>query len=373
MALFNFNLPLGLPLEPAVDAVSDYSPTPASSASKPPVIDPARALLEVLLAKLSNADLPGVEQLKEYLWNQYRRNFKPCTLRNTCISVRQFLCFLQATGRSALSELSREDLEGFVEHEQDRGLKISSVYHRVGTVQPFIRYGINQGLIAEEVLKRPIRIKVPQRLPRAMEPYDVKCLLAALEGVRNRAMVLVLLRTGMRIGELLDTRVSDVHLEDKKILIYEGEKNRRGRAVCISPDACEALAAWFEKRNPQYDYLFYGWKGQRMSYNNARVRFKRCLTRAGLAHKGYSLHCLRHTFATELLNAGMHLECVQQLLGHSNLEMTLRYAKLSDRSREEQYFKAMAIIEREESNGLNQRDRQLPPLSETPELLQPHD
>jgi len=372
MTLFNFNLPTGIPLEPAIDAVSDYPPTPAPFASKQPVADPARALLEVLSAKLSQADLPGVEQLKEYLAHQYRRNFRPCTLRNTSIGVTQFLRFLQAAGRSKLSELCREDLEGFVEHEQDRGLKISSVYHRVGTVQPFIRYGIKLGLIAEEVLKRPIRIKVPQRLPRAMEPYDVKCLLAVLDGVRNRAMILVLLRTGMRIGELLDTRLSDVHLEEKKILIYEGEKNRRGRAVCVSPDACEALAAWLEQRKAQYDYLFYGWKGRRMSYNNARVRFKRCLTSAGLAHKGYSLHCLRHTFATELLNAGMHLECVQQLLGHSNLEMTLRYAKLSDRSREEQYFKAMAIIEREESNGLKQRDRQLPPLSEAPELLQPH-
>ncbi len=372
MTLCNFNLPLDLPLELAIDAVSDYSPTPAPFASKQPVADPGRAALDVLLAKLSNADLPGVEQLKEYLGHQYRRNFRPCTLRNTCISVMQFLGFLQAASRSKLSELCREDLEGFVEHEQDRGLKISSVYHRLGSVQPFIRYGINQGLIAEEVLKRPIRIKVPQRLPRAMEPYDVKCLLAVLDGVRNRAMILVLLRTGMRIGELLDTRLSDVHLEEKKILIYEGEKNRRGRAVCVSADACEALAAWLEMRTPQYDYLFYGWRGRRMSYNNARVRFKRCLNSAGLAHKGYSLHCLRHTFATELLNAGMHLECVQQLLGHSKLEMTLRYARLSDRSREEQYFKAMAIIEQEDSDGLKQRDHQLPPLSEAPELLQPH-
>ena len=63
MTLFNFNLPIGVPLEPAVDAVSDYPPTPARSARQQPVVDPARVLLEVLLAKLSKADLPGVEQL----------------------------------------------------------------------------------------------------------------------------------------------------------------------------------------------------------------------------------------------------------------------------------------------------------------------
>ena len=55
-------------------------------------------------------------------------------------------------------------------------------------------------------------------------------------------MILILLRTGMRIGELLTTKLVDVHLADKKILIYEGEKNRKGRAVCISEDACQALA-----------------------------------------------------------------------------------------------------------------------------------
>jgi hypothetical protein len=129
MTLCNFNLPLGIPLEPAIDAVSDYSPIPAPFTRKQPTVDPARALLEVLLAKLSKADLPGVEQLKEYFAHQYRRNFRPCTLRNTSIGVTQFLRFLQAAGRSKFSELCREDLEGFVEHEQDRGLKISSVYH----------------------------------------------------------------------------------------------------------------------------------------------------------------------------------------------------------------------------------------------------
>ena len=62
--------------------------------------------------------------------------------------------------------------------------------------------------------------------------------------------------------------------------------------------------------------------------------------------KGYTVHCLRHTFASELLHAGMRLECLQQLLGHQDIEVTRRYARLTDRTREEEYFRAMAIIER---------------------------
>jgi len=77
MTLFNFNLSSGIPLETAIDVVSDYSSTPEPFAKKQPVVDPARALLEVLLAKLSQTDLPGVEQLKEYLAHQYRCNFRP--------------------------------------------------------------------------------------------------------------------------------------------------------------------------------------------------------------------------------------------------------------------------------------------------------
>jgi site-specific recombinase XerD len=69
------------------------------------------------------------------------------------------------------------------------------------------------------------------------------------------------------------------------------------------------------------------------------------LRAAGLQHKGYTIHSLRHTFASELLNAGMRLEYLQLLLGHRNIEITRRYARLTDKSREEEYFRAMAIIE----------------------------
>ena len=83
-----------------------------------------------------------------------------------------------------------------------------------------------------------------------------------------------------------------------------------------------------------------------MSYSTARSRFSSYLKSAGLGEKGYTIHCLRHTFASELLNAGMRLECLQQLMGHQDIEVTRRYARLTDRTREEEYFQAMAIIER---------------------------
>ena len=134
----------------------------------------------------------------------------------------------------------------------------------------------------------------------------------------------------------------------------------------------EALAAWVQQRDPAKERLFYGQGRLRLSYTAARMRFAQYLEEAGLAHKGYSLHCLRHTCATELLNAGMRLECLQQLLGHRSIEMTRRYARLTDNTRREEYFRAMAIIEKGEPYGHYRRHPELPPVLEEKELLGPY-
>ena len=331
-----------------------------------------RQTLDVLIDKLSQKDIVGLDRAKAYLRHKYRQNCKANTLKNDFTTITLFLSYLKRCGTTELNQIGRQDLEAFVEHEQDRGLKIVSVSNRLGSLYAFLRYLIEHDLADAGLLTRKIKLKVPDALPRAMDPEDVKCLLAVLDDVRNRAMILLLLRTGMRIGELLNTKIIDVHLTDKKIMVYEGEKNRKGRAVCFSNDAGEALQGWLQQRDSQKQYLFYGRGGYRMSYNNARVMFKKYLKQAGLQLKDYKLHCLRHTFATELLNAGMRIECVQQLLGHSSIEMTLRYARLSDKTREQEYFKAMDIIEGESIHEPDQRDHQLPPLSEASQLLAPH-
>lgn len=185
-------------------------------------------------------------------------------------------------------------------------------------------------------------------------------------------MILILLRTGMRIGELLNTLVEDVDLKTKKIEIYEAEKTSVGRVVYMSADAIKALKAWIKIRDPRKPFLFYSQGRHTMTYPAVRMMFLKYLAKAGLEHKGYTLHCLRHTFASDLLNAGMHLESVQQVLGHSSIEMTRRYARLTDRTREEEYFRAMIKIERGEVDGHYRLDSELQTLLEEKELLPAH-
>jgi integrase/recombinase XerD len=326
-----------------------------------------------IVRRIKEQVLPGAPHVEQYFQSLRRRNVSVHTLKSAFTTIQSFLAFLQKHGRPHLSSLTQEDLEAFVESQQDRGLKPLSVKSNLRQVQTFLRYLIARGIVSSDVLAQPIRIKVPDALPRAMDPLDVKWLLSVTQNIRDRAMILVLLRTGMRIGELLRTRVSDVHLDERKILLWVGEKNRTGRVVYLSEDACEAVRAWGRKRDAGKALLFYAQGRSSMSYTGARMLLGRYLKKANISHKGYSLHCLRHTCATELLNAGMRLECLQQLLGHSTVEQTRRYARLTDKTREEEYFRAMARIEGRQSDERDRGSGKVPTIFEEAQLLEPYD
>lgn len=326
------------------------------------------ALLKIL-RQLSKVDLPGKEHAEDYLRHMARSNRRPRTMFSRWGTILIFLGLLKANGKTSLEEVTRRDMEAFIEHEQDRGIKITTIRMRLTGVQSFLRHLAEEGIVSLDVFGKRIRLQLPERLPRAMDPDDLQKLLSFIEGSRDRAMILVLLRTGMRIGELLNTKVTDVHIKERRIEIYEAQKNRLGRVVYLSEDAIIALKTWLGERTTWEDYLFYSQGNtDTMSYSTARSRFEKYIVKAGLTHKGYTLHTLRHTFATELLNAGMRLECLQVLLGHRNIEETRRYARLTDKTREEEYFKAMAVIERGDSRGNDRCDPELEAIFEKAKL-----
>jgi integrase/recombinase XerD len=313
-------------------------------------------VLKRILDKISRGDLPLREHFAQYICHKYRRNCRPNTLRLADTSLTQFLSFYRKLGKQHLEQISREDIEAFVEHEQDRGLKPNSVRTRMCAVYAFLHFLIENKMVSYELLERRIKLKLPDRLPRALDPEDLKLLLSVINHTRDRALILLLLRTGMRIGELLNTKVDDLDLREQKILIYQAYKTGVGRVVYYSDDAQVALLTWLRVRDPFKDYLFYGQGRQSLCYEAARSIFNKYLKKAGLQYSGYTLHCLRHTFATDLLNAGMRLECLQVLMGHTNLEVTRRYARLSDKTREEEYFKAMERIVKGDVDEDDQRD-----------------
>jgi integrase/recombinase XerD len=326
--------------------------------------------LRKILKRLERTYLPGKAHVEAYLRHLTRRNRRARTLQSVWFGIYFFLGMIRSIGKSSLVDITKGDVEAFVEREQDRGLNVSTIRVRLVNVYAFLRYLVEEGIVAPEVICRKIRLQLPERLPRAMDTDDLKKFLSAIDHISDRAMIMILLRTGMRIGELLNTRVMDINLKERRIEIYEGAKNRIGRVVYLSDDALTALTAWCEERDPRNEYLFYA-RGQRgmMSYSTGRTRVVNYFEKVGITHKGYTVHTLRHTFATELLNAGMRLECLQVLMGHQCIEETRRYARLTDKTREEEYFRAMSKIERGNGNGDDRHNNKLATISEKEELF----
>ena len=356
----------------AVDSIEDYSKKrgfPPGSYQDSSVI-----ALHRLLTRLTEVDVPEKDRLDAYLRHVTRRNRRPRTLYSLYTSIVFFLGMIKDVGKTRLEDVTKGDVEAFIEREQDRGIKITTIRTKLVSILSFLRYWMEEGVVSPEVFFRRIRLQMPERLPRAMEPDDMQKLLSVIDHTRDRAMILVLLRTGMRIGELLSTKMNDIHLKERRIEIYEGEKNRLGRVVYLSKDAICALESWFQDRVQWQEYVFYGQgrMSKPMCYSTARTRVMLYVQKAGLLNKGYTVHTLRHTFATELLNAGMRLECLQVLLGHRGIEETRRYARLTDKTREEDYFKAMSRIERGDNRSDDRQPHELATISEATELLAQH-
>ena len=129
-------------------------------------------------------------------------------------------------------------------------------------------------------------MKVPDSLPRAIAPEDVRELLSVVDGTRNRAMVLMLLRTGMRIGELLALRMEDIDLSEQKVFIHEARKTGIGRVVYFSADAKDAINAWLKEKDPREDVLFYGRKYETLTYAAARAMFVKYSEKGGTRSQG---------------------------------------------------------------------------------------
>jgi integrase/recombinase XerD len=167
--------------------------------------------------RLSAKKLFGHPHIKRYLYDQYRRGCRPNTIRSNFESIILFVSYLKNNGRTCLEAVTRDDLGGFIEQQQDQDLKPNTVSTRLRALYAFLGYLVEREIVHPDVTRKKMHVKVPDALPRAMDPQDVRLLLSGIKKTRDWAMILILLRTGMRIGELLDTRVSDCRVSNLKV------------------------------------------------------------------------------------------------------------------------------------------------------------
>lgn len=171
-------------------------------------------------------------------------------------------------------------------------------------------------------------LKLPQRLTRE----EVAALLAQPNrryptGIRDRALMRLFYRSGLRCNEALALRPRDVDLRRHEIRVWQG-KGGRDRRVWIDATTVEYLALWRDRR-PQGDWFFCTLKGDRLHDSAVRHMMARRGKKAGIEIRCHP-HLLRHTFATELLEDGYTIIEVQKLMGHANLSTTAIYLHVAD-------------------------------------------
>jgi hypothetical protein len=148
--------------------------------------------IEKYLNRYADKGLPGFFYVTGYLYDQHRRNCSPNTIRSSSTAIFLFLSHLQRLGREHIEAVTREDVGSFIEYQQDCGLKPSSVYGRTKSIYAFLFYLVESDIIHPDVVKKRLYVKVPEALPRAIDPVDVRRLLSVIKTVRDRAMILVL-------------------------------------------------------------------------------------------------------------------------------------------------------------------------------------
>jgi len=176
-------------------------------------------------------------------------------------------------------------------------------------------------------------VSAPKRIPKVLSPEEQRALLRTFNRrwptkCRNHAMVLTMLRTGLRVGEAVALKWDHIDFRTRRLIVREG-KGAKDRVVYFDEEVREAITEW-RGRAPESRYVFSTLKGEPMTTTYCRQYTKRAARKAGIAEwERVSPHTLRHSFATELLRETGNLRLVQVALGHSSVSTTQRYTHIA--------------------------------------------
>jgi site-specific recombinase XerD len=247
--------------------------------------------------------------------------------------------FLKIMKDQRVEDVRFRDVDEFVNFQVCKGFKPSTINRRLAAVASFYTYLIDDGRqLACPVLPKRHYVKEPQRLPRPVNEQDIRKFFNIINDERDRAMCSLMLRSGLRIGEVAVLKMADLYLgESPSRMIIHG-KGSRERTVYLSPDAERDLNHWLEKRPKIHcEYAFVTYQNKKISTTSINARIEKIRERSGV---NITAHRLRHTFADHLLSAGTPITSIQLLMGHRFVETTQNYAAANDKQVEADFYES---------------------------------
>lgn len=290
-----------------------------------------------------------------HLQQRQARNHAASTLANVVLGLKRFIRLISENRRALLADDLRQttarDVDDFLQQAQHHGLAPSTVSGTLSVLKDFFAFLIEEGqMLSQPVKRHQHQVVIPDTLPKPMAEPDVVAFFNVIDSVRDRLIFLLMLRCGLRVSETCTLAWEQIDWPAGTIRI-DNSKGQVDRIVYVAPDVEQALQKWQPSRS-RSGYLFpspyKNRKGAPLTPRLVQYLMAGYLQQAGVT-RPYSPHCLRHTFATQLLNAGMPLEVLKELMGHDSLQMTLRYAQLYESTKRQQYTQAMQRIEQRQA------------------------
>ena len=268
-----------------------------------------------------------------------RRNFSPHTVKAYMNILSQFMAWVTIP----LTEVTRKEIGSYVDHLMGRRLSPKTVTCHLQTIRLFFEYLIDEGMdMTNPAVK--ISIRLPKPLPRHLKDDQVGKLLSVIADPRDKAMFMLMLRCGLRVEEVSRLTVDALELPRNQLFVANG-KGRKDRVVYLSKDARSALEAYLKVRSSKVRRMFLVQKGPltgtplSVRGTQKRIEYYACLSRIKV-----SCHSLRHTMATQLLNADADLSTIQDLLGHTHITTTQRYCRVSNLKVQRDYYNAIELV-----------------------------
>jgi site-specific recombinase XerD len=269
-----------------------------------------------------------------------RKNYSVHTVKSYANILDQFIRWL----RLPLREVTHKEIGLYVDHLLRKRRRPKTITCHLQTIRLFFDYLVNEeGRSMANPVTR-ISLRLPKPLPRHLQDGQVTRFFAVIRDLRDRALFMVMLRCGLRVQEVADLTVDAIDFGRRQIFVYNG-KGAKDRIVYVSEDARSALLAYLGRRSSNAEGLFLvqkgPMKGKPLSVRGIQKRIEYYARKSGL---GVSCHQLRHTMATQLLNADAGLATIQDLLGHGQITTTQRYCRVANLKVQRDYYKAMEVV-----------------------------
>lgn len=262
-----------------------------------------------------------MELLQQYIQLLTIKRYSPRTVKTYTNALRQFLAAFPAVDIEVITTKEIEDFINFqVTHK-----KISSSYQKqlVGAIK----------FLYQEVLRRRISIdylypdRQEKKIPVVLSKEEVKAILDASDNLKHRSMLVGLYSGGLRLSEIINLTIGDI--DSKRMVInLRAAKGKKDREVMLSEKFLTLLREYYSTYKPQ-KWMFEGQNGGQYAPRSLQLVFKKALMKSGVK-KNASVHTLRHSFATHLLESGTDIRYIQSLLGHSSIRTTQIYTHLTE-------------------------------------------